>query len=118
MESILNNIFSNLITIYKIKLLCGDNMKKKVYKTRGRSTSLRAGLYVVSRGKAIKMPSRLVTKHGKYHMMKGTNLKSRDRFIRAKPPGFRISKSGKKYYESRANRSDNHRAPSERGYWF
>lgn len=30
----------------------------------------------------------------------------RDRARKAKPPGYRISKSGKRYYEARKNRSD------------
>lgn len=35
----------------------------------------------------------------------GTNI-DRDRMRRAKPPGRRVSKSGRVYYERRANRSD------------
>ncbi len=32
--------------------------------------------------------------------------KALDRSLKAKAPGFRISKSGKRYYEARRNRSD------------
>lgn len=36
----------------------------------------------------------------------GTSIKSKDKKRKAMPPGKRISKNGKIYYEARKNRSD------------
>lgn len=48
------------------------------------------------------------TKKGKRTVKQTGTRKSvaQDRARKAKPPGKRISKTGKKYYESRKNRSD------------
>jgi len=45
-------------------------------------------------------------KKKKKYTQTGCSIKELDKQLEAKKPGWRISKSGKKYFENRKNRSD------------
>lgn len=42
----------------------------------------------------------------KKYKQTGSSIKEIDKMLEAKKPGWRVSKSGKKYFENRKNRSD------------
>jgi len=72
-------------------------MKKYYYRT------------VKGKRKRCKMPKRSHIRHSTHKEYpqsgKRKSLK-RDRIFKAKHPGWRVSKAGKKYFENRRNRSD------------
>lgn len=83
---------------------------RKVYKVTKRGTKLmkefqsaeEAEKRAAELGKRYKVPVVFTTGHGPV----GSSVKKLDKLRKALPPGRRVSRSGKVYYEYRRNRSD------------
>lgn len=93
-------------SIMKKSLMLHKKVMAKKHTHKAKTLVKKAKTLLKSASKHVSAANRLNKNYKQGYKMVGKTTKSHDSTRRALPAGYRVSKSGRRYFENRANRSD------------